>query len=307
MKQLIQLTFLFVFSILFSQNRYAAFAHNRTYGIVDTTNQTEFLAPTYQDVNFFFTDFLAMNKERATDFYSKQTGEKFPMIATFTGGIKIGDKTYIHYKDQNFSYLIPEHFAERIKLPKKYENLSENKDFIIGELGNSYDILDLKSLKITKTINASAYWSGIFDNQKTAKTEGLLIFYGKGTIDVYTDNLKLLKTYKSSEKSREKVLDFIKKDFVERQTKYMNETVTAGIPTWDYKSSDSITKVWQYRQPKKSFTVAGKCHASYVGGENWVEIQVLDKFQSFQFEVDFDHKKFLIPQKYIDFMDLKFD
>ena len=307
MKKIISLTLLAISTLIFSQNRYAAFGHNRTYSIVDTSDQTEFLAPTYQDVEFFFTDYLAMKKDRETDFYSKQTGEKKTMTMTFEKDIKIDDKYYIHYKDQNFSYLIPKHFSERLKLPNKYENLRQNKDYIIASLGNSYDIIDLKSLKTIKTIKASAYWSGIFDAIKTSKTEGLLVFYGNATIEVYTDQLKLLKTYKSSEKSREKVLYIIKKDFVEQETKEANQSFMAGIPIWGFKTVENLTKVWLYKDNQKHFTVAGRCEAQYTSGKNWVEIQALEKHQTFQFEVDFENKKFIIPQKYIDVMDLKFD
>lgn len=307
MKKFLLLILLSVFTFGFSQNRYSAFGHNGIFGIVDKTNLTEFLVPSYQHVDFFFTDYLAMKKDSQVDFYSKSNTEKFSLIDQEQDEIKLNDRNYYHYQDANASYLIPDLVTEKIKLPKKYKAIIEHKASLFGSLENSVDIIDFKNQKISKSIKAIYYHAGTFNNHLNSKTEDLIVFYGNATIEVYDDQQKLLKIYKSNEKSKETVLKIISKDFEYVPTPEMVYRADVADPDWAYERLQNRTKIWLSKDKRKYFSIAGRCEIHYADGKNWISIQSYSQQQTFQFEVDFENKKFIIPQKYIDKLDLKFD
>ena len=307
MRKFLLLSLLVLFSFIFSQNRYSAFGHNGVFGIVDKTNLTEFLAPSYQRVDFFFTDYLAMKKDSQVDFYSKSNAEKFSLIDQEQDEIKLNDRNYYHYQDANASYLIPDLVAEKIKLPKKYKSIIVYKDFLIGALENSFDIIDFKNQKVSKSIKAIYYHAGTFNNHLNSKTEDLIVFYGTAIIEVYDDQQKLLKAYKSNEKSKETVLKIISKDFEYVPTPEMVYRADVADPDWASESLQNRTKIWLSKDKRKYFSIAGRCEIHYADGKNWISIQSYSQQQTFQFEVDFENKIFIIPQKYIDILDLKFD
>lgn len=296
-----------VFTFGFSQNRYSAFGHNGIFGIVDKINLTEFLVPSYQRVDFFFSDYLAMKKDSQVDFYSKYKAEKFSLTDQEQDEIKLDNRNYYHYQDASVSYLIPNLVAEKIKLPKKYKSIIEHKDSLFGSLENSFDIIDFKNQKVSKSIKAIYYHSGTFNNKLNSKTEDLIVFYGNATIEVYDEQQKLLKAYKSNEKSKETVLKIISKDFEYVPTPEMVYRADVADPDWTSESLQNRTKISLNKDKRKHFSISGRCEIHYADGKNWISIQSYSQQQTFQFEVDFENKKFIIPQKYIDILDLKFD
>ena len=248
-----------------------------------------------------------MKKDNQVDFYSKSTAEKFSLTDQEQDELKIDNRRYFHYKDATFSYLIPDLVAERTKLPKKYKAIIEHKGFLIATLENSFDIIDFKNQKIIKSAKANYFHIGTFNNKLNPKTEDLIVFYGTATIDVFDGQLKLLKTYKSSEKSEETVLKIINKDFENVPTPQMVYRADVVDLDWNSESLQNRTKIWLRTNKQKNFSIAGRCEIHYTDGKNWISIQSYAKQQTFQFEVDFKNRKFILPQKYIDALDLKFD
>ena len=78
-------------------------------------------------------------------------------------------------------------------------------------------------------------------------------------------------------------------------------------PDWASESLQNRTKIWLSKDKRRYFSIVGRCEFHYADGKNWISIQSYSQQQTFKFEVDFENKKFNIPQKNIDALDLKFD
>ncbi|WP_300672352.1 hypothetical protein [Soonwooa sp.] len=306
MKNYLILLSIFCLALFNSQNRYEAFAKNWQYGIVDTKDLSEYLAPTYTKIDFHFKDYLALQTGAKTDFYSKTTAEKFSLTDQEQDAIKLNNRNYFHYQDATSSYLIPEKVSERIKLSKKYNSFRRFNTFVIASFDKGFDIYD-SNLKLIKNIPAPYNYFNYFKVKGNQDLEPLMLFYGDKTIEIYDNQMKLLGNYKSTEKSEETVLSIIKKDF--EVTLVPPPTVISPVAAenWISKIDGDKTTIQNTMSPNKQFSLKGRYQARFAISEDWISLEEVNYLQSFQFEVDFKNKKFILPQKYIDELDLKFD
>lgn len=291
-------------------NTFDGFGIDKKYGLVNVENQTEIIAPSYAQIIFTFTDYVGFKNETDVDLFSKKTGEKLSFKETYQTDLYLKRVKYTHFQDQNFSYLISNVVSERLQLPKKYQSLSTQHNYLIAFAANSYDVYKDTNLNVPKiaALKASAFHSYIANVAKQDDFSTVNVFYGLGTIYVYSEEFELLKTYKNKAKDQNKMLTVLQKDFPAVDTKEMMQTSMIGYPNWRYEHLNGVTKVSLFSDPKKYFYVAKKCEAQLVpGNDDWVEIQLLESKGTYQFMVDFEHQRFNLPAKYIQELGLKFE
>ncbi len=295
-------------TLLWAQQKYEAFGVNNKYGIAEIQNMQEYEAPNYDKINLFVTDYMVLQNGDKVSFYSKETGEKITLDKdkTMWQSVYLNNHKYEHYQDANKSYLIPDQFKNRVMLPRKYSNIlsgsfKEGRKYIVAVHHHKLDVY--KSPDVTKPLikdmKASDYFTDFYTKVATDEVKLLHIFYGEGTVSLYDENLKLIKSYKGNTTGLGDTNDLIEKDYKQVLKPPQISNIIAGDFWWKAKYSDGKTKIWNRRNPVESFVVKGNYGVWDVkNNDQWIELKSEDRTKKYQFRVDMEHQRILLPQKY---------
>ncbi|MCL1673799.1 hypothetical protein [Elizabethkingia ursingii] len=289
-----------------AQERYEAFGINNKYGIVEIQNQKEYVAPDYSNINLLVTDYLALQNGDQVSFYSKETGEKTVLDRVRIQFIYLKDKAYEHFQDANKSYLIADRFNEKIVLPHKYSSVGnqffkEGRKYFVGVHDHKLDIY--KSSDITKPLikdmKASRYFTDFYTKISASEALQLHIFYGEGTVEVYDDHLKLIKSYNENAIGLSDLNEILGKDYKQVWRPVGISNIVAGEFWWKGKSTGGKTKIWNRKNLNKSFVINGDYDIWDIKfNDQWIDIRNKDRTKLYKFRVDIENKKIILPQKY---------
>lgn len=219
----------------FSQDQnYYEFMHNEKYGIVDSKGE-EIVSPKY-DWKLYILDYqspyiVLMSKTINPLIYNKITGES-ESIKYITGAYRIdynNDKYIYIYNDQDGYLMNNKDLKKREKLPKRYQNVIQEKEFLIAysDKSKNADIISKKDL------------NKIIDNLEVKNIEsyeensGKLIYVinqKNGTLFFNEDFKEIVRTKKKL-KDFDEVFAFLKsKNIVIKNNVYDIISTTTGPP-----------------------------------------------------------------------------
>ena len=291
-----------------SVDHYEGFGVNKKYGLVDNLSGEAIIAPQYDRILFDFNQYVALKKGNVVDFYSKETGEKLSFKSTYQSEVTFKNEVHYYYQDDSFGYLIPSNVANRVQLPKKYDFVNTIQNLVIGFKNNVFDVYEDTNVTTPKVASIKASQYHFYPRTISNKLENVYVFYGLGTVYVYNETFVKLKEYKSKVNNDNDVMTLLKKDFPKAETKEMDVMGITAPPDWKYHYANGVTKVSKYSNSQHYFYLTQKCEAQSVpGSKYWVEIQLVETGETYQFRVDFEQQHFYLPQKYIQSLGLKFE
>lgn len=309
MKKIVAGILLWVNVTVTAQPVYEVFAVNGKYGIVNTTDFSTFVVPSYPLFDDFYQDCLALGNGTACYFFDKTSGDKTIFINLYQSSVKINGKNYFHFVNNQYSYLIPDVVKEKIKLPKKYDYFKTEDKHLVSKAVNGFDVYKTTqfSKPVISDILATACYLGIFQQINTDHFKTLWIFYGKSSVFVYSDTFKRLKKYPVKVTTLDEALTVIKEHFIPVATKELTNT-NAVIPLYWRKSYENgITTVTSWKNAKNVFTVKGYFEAyKWFDDENWVQLQSLENKENYIFKLDFANKRVLLPKTYLNQLHITF-
>ena len=310
MKKIMMFLLFIMSTTVFGQEEfyaYEAFGVNNKYGVVNKGYGIEVIAPTYSNIDFFFNDYIALSNKDTVDFYNKTTNEKV-RLQSMDNFLYLNNTYYAQFNDSTSTYLIPEFFDKKIKLPAKYRLIHKYYQYLICANQKGYDVMDFADLNTVKLhVKATDYFSYLANN-KDNETLFINVFYGDKAVFVYDETLTILKTYKTKENDFDKVKAIVFKDFPEADKKAMMNYEQPLSVLWSSKFDGTHTKVSrQDKYREQFFTIKGDFKVEVVpGNTNWVRLSDKESNNTYEFRVYFDHQVFMIPPKYVESLELTF-
>lgn len=318
----ILITFLILtVTIAFAQEKkFYEFGWKENYGIVDKEGN-EIVEPIYDWVAYtlqYKSPFIALNsrKNGALTIYT-ETGkiEKFTLFHD-AHLIEFGSKEYIYATKDEKGFLLDNFDLNlRIELPKKYEDLRQAENYLIGYTNDSkeaiVDFISIKDFKIKKEnlslMNINSYQD--IDSHK------FIYVIGQGNLTLFLDdNLKELAIasipFTSFEEIQKFLLDKTKMKIVEKDYPIQEGMAVApNYPHIDgvkdgqyavyniYKSRSDFQPFFKFRQA--NLKVYDDAY------DNKVVLEYANDKLFALFYTDIETKKVLLPKKYWDELDLQ--
>lgn len=297
--------------ILSAQEQYTDFSVNSKYGVVNTTNLEEYIAPSYTKMMLFSDDYLGFEKGTDLEFYHKITGKSVQFsTAEQHYHLYVKTREYLHIvTKEHKSALLNQQFKIAYTFPYLYSYINNFlfTPFIIAKSKDGYDIYNTnQSFKLLhKQIKASDYSIiKIFNKEK--ELEYCAVFYGKETVELYTEDFKLLKTIRTHAHTEEEAIAVLKSYYtVNDGIENLDPPLAADITDWYLVRKENGYKIYEtqlfsslYLKVKEEFEVEN----------TWLdEVKVFDRStaNTYVFKLNGAAKKALIPTKYQQLMGLK--
>jgi hypothetical protein len=297
--------------ILSAQEQYTDFSVNSKYGVVNTTNLEEYITPSYTKKILFSDDYLGFEKGADLDFYSKTTGKLFPLsTAEQHYHLYVKTREYLHIATkERKSALLDQQFEIAHTFPYLYTAIDNFlfTPFIIAKSKEGYDVYNTnQSFKLLhKQIKASDY-SIIKILDKEKRLDYYAVFYGKETVDLYTEEFKLLKSIRAHASTEMEAIAILKPYYkVNDEIENFDPPRVADITDWYLVRQENGYKIYEtqlfsslYLKVKDRFDVQN----------TWSdEVKVFDKSAgvAYLFKLNGAEKKALIPVKYQQLMGLE--
>lgn len=317
---------IFALSVKAQEQKYYEFGWNGKYGIVNSDGQ-EIVEPTYDWKSYtlgYKSPYIALNSKNDGAFIintSTGTQERFHLLAD-NYQIKLEGKEYLYAYNDKEAFLINNFDLEQRKvLPKRYEEVRQRGDYLIGYLQLSkdeqtVDILSKKDLEIKlkdqKIIQINDY--------KKA-TDGKLIYAFtkvKSTV-FYDENLKQIATVPKQLTEFKDIQDYLlsaRKIAIVEEPYPITSAMTGSAPNYPHINTNNETQeegyVWfNIYKSKNNFTPFFKFkwdmdinnRISNDRYNNKIEAwkkkeKSLSKELQFLFYTDVKREKILFPQKY---------
>lgn len=321
MKNILILTFIVTASTAFAQEKkFYEFGWKNAYGIVDKEGN-EIVEPIYDWVPYtlhYESVFLALNsRKNGALVINTHTGiiEKFDLIHD-TYLIEFGDKEYMYAAKNEKGFLLDNFDLNlRIELPKKYENLRQAENYLIGYTNDSkeavVDFISISDFKIKKE-NLSLT---DFKSYKIVESDRFVYVINQGDLTLFLDdNLKELTTsskpMKNFEETQKFLVDKIQLKIEEKEYPIQSAmTVAPNYPHIDgvndgqyavyniYKSRNDFKPFFKFRQANlKAY------NDSY---DNKLELEYPNNKLFALFYTDIETKTILLPKKYWKELDLQ--
>lgn len=292
---------------IFAQDRYDAFEIDKKFGIMDLRTMETFEEPSYDSWDKMFTDAVALSNGAEYTFFSRTTG-KTETFSSAAGMCYFNAGLYRFFLKNNKSVAIPSKTAKKIFLPKRYDSVAGDGSNLYVITNGMYDVFKRPDFKKPKLVNieASKLFKGIL--YAVHKDEELFtaVFYGGSHIYVYDGSLKLLNTYAAQTDSEEQVFRIISANFIKTEKEELPSDYATIPRYWVMEYKDGYTKVSSLKYDR-SFSLKGEYSNGVMWDEqDWVSITELQTGRQYGFKVDFENRKFGLPQKYQAVLELKF-
>lgn len=289
-----------------AQEKYEAFQYEDKFGVVEINTLNEFIGPTYSDRNSYFDPITLINGIDYT-FIDRVSGKAETYITT-NQELRFNGNYYMHFYKEDKSVFIPRDAKIKISFNKKYrEAIGAGGNLLVKHDGlfEVYAKPNFKTPKV-KDIKAKKIYKDFVFRKRTQKEEYLTIFYGNDAIYVYDRNFKLLKKYLSAETYESGMFEVISGEFtkIKKDGDLSNYAVAPEYFTANFKEGYTTLKSTEFNQ---SFTVKGNFRTSIIYGEKeWIILINKETNKRYSFRIDFEKKRFLLPKKYQEILELKF-
>ena len=214
----------------------------------------------------------------------------------------------MHFYKEGKSVFIPKDAKNKITFKKEYREAIGNGSDLIVKHDGLYEVYakpNFKTPKI-KDIKATKVYQDFIFRKRTQNEEYLTVFYGNDAVYVYDNKFNLLKKYPSAETYESGMFEVISGEFtkVEKQGNLSNYAVAPEYFTANFKEGYTTLKSTEFNQ---SFTVKGNFRTSIIYGEiDWIILIDQETDKTYSFKIDFEKKRFLLPKKYQEILELKF-
>ncbi|WP_300675493.1 hypothetical protein [Soonwooa sp.] len=307
MKSFIVLIFSLLSIHFVAQNRYEVFKFEDKYGVVDTSNFSEYIAPTYEKSMIkVFSDLVLFNDNKYK-FVDKKTGATEDYV-DLNNDLYCNKIYYQAFEKDGKTVLIPKNTSKKLVFNKKYTSAIGVEDAVILGDSSHFDVYinpDFQTPKL-KNIAATNVLTLKMLNKASQKTEEVSVFYGLDKILVYDSKFNLLKTYPKKVNSESKVKEVIAPNFAE--VKAGRNTAAMVVPReFSTELKDDVTIITS-TSSSESFSIKGKYEINIylMKGPEWIEIINEETKKSYIFRIDFYNKQFMLPKTYQEALGLKF-
>lgn len=311
----IPISFFLCILMIFSQaqeSKYHEFGWKQKYGIVDDKGN-EIVAPTYLWTVYTLhhqSPFIALNShENGGLIINKINGkiEKFDLMYD-TYLLNLNGEEYFYAYNTTDSYLINNlDLEKRIRLPKKYQKVQLEEEFLIGNLTeNNGDILSKKDFKIFKENIPMTD----FSSYKTVDRKIIYIANQKNTTLFLDENLNQLFSSKKSLKGFEEIQKFLatKNIKINEEPYPITETMVGAGPDYPYidakmdgeyvvyniyQSRNDFQKFFRFK--RKNFRLSNDSYNNKVELSTRKENKVITHLM---FYTDVNTKTIFLPKKY---------
>lgn len=289
-----------------SQEKYEAFQYEDKFGVVEINTLNEFIEPTYSDRNSYFDPITLINGIEYT-FIDRVSGKAETYITT-NQELRFNGNYYKHFYKDDKSVFIPRDAKIKISFNKKYREAIGNGSDLIVKHDGLFEVFSKPNFKTPKVkdIKAKKVYQDFVFRKRTQKEEYLTIFYGNDAIYVYDKNYKLLKEYPSDTEYDSRMFETISGEFtkVEKDGDLSNYAVAPSYFTEKFKDGYTILTSNEFQKP---FQIKGiyRNHIIY-GKTDWIIITNKETDKRYSFRIDFEKKRFLLPKKYQEILELKF-
>lgn len=287
------------------QNNYEAFQYENKFGVVEINTLNEFIAPSYSSQNDFFIPITLIDYPEYT-FINRTTGEK-QTYTTTNEELRFNGMYYMHFYKSGKSVFISRDTKSKITLNKEYRNAIGNGNDLMVQHNGLYEVYaepNFKTPKV-KNIKAKKVFTDFVFRKRTQKIEYVNIFYGNDAVYVYDKKYNLLKKYPSKVEYESRMFDVIAGEFTEANQKNLNGYgIAPRYFTDEFKNGYTTFKSIEY---KKAFKIKGEFRNSNIyDTEDCIILTEKQSGKKYSFKIDFEKKRFLLPLKYQELLELTF-
>lgn len=288
-----------------AQEKYEAFQYEDKFGVVEINTLNEFIEPTYSDRNSYFDPITLINGSKYT-FIDRVSG-KAESYTTTNQELRFNGNYYMHFYKDEKSVFISKDVKSKISFSKKYRDaIGSGSDLVVKHDG-LYEVYAKPNFKTPKVkdINAKKVYKDFVFRKRTQKEEYLTIFYGNDAVYVYDRNSNLLKKYPSDTDYESRMFEVISGEF----TKIENENLSnyAVAPSYFTENFEDGYTTFTSNEFQKLFQIKGNYRNHIIYGKtDWIILTNKETNKRYSFRIDFEKKRFLLPKKYQEILELKF-
>lgn len=288
-----------------AQEKYEAFQYDDKFGVVEIKTLNEFIEPTYSSRNSYFDPITLLNGLEYT-FIDRNTGKE-ESYTTTEEELRFNGNYYMHFYKEGKSIFIPRDTKNKITFNKEYREAIGNGSDLIVKYDGLYEVYVQPNFKTPKVkdIKAKKVYKDFVFRKRTQKEEYLTIFYGNDAIYVYDRNFKLLKEYPSDTEYESRMFEVISGEFTKMENKDLSNYAVA--PSYFTESFKDGYTTFTSDEFKKPFQIKGKYRNHIIYGKtDWIIVINTENDKRYSFRIDFEKKRFLLPKKYQEILELKF-
>lgn len=289
-----------------AQEKYEAFQYEDKFGVVEMNTLNEFIEPTYSERNSYFDPITLINGSEYT-FIDRVSG-KAETYKTTNQELRFNGNYYMHFYKYDKSVFIPRDAKIKISFNKKYREAIGNGSDLIVKHDGMFEVFAKPNFKTPKVkdIKAKKVYQDFVFRKRTQKEEYLTIFYGNDAIYVYDKNYKLLKEYPSYTEYESRMFEAISGEFTEVEEEDYPPAMSLMPEYFSVDNKEGYT-IFTSNEFKKPFQIKGtyRNHIIY-GKTDWIIITNKETDKRYSFRIDFEKKRFLLPKKYQEILELKF-
>lgn len=289
-----------------AQEKYEAFQYEDKFGVVEINTLNEFIGPTYSDRNSYFDPITLINGIDYT-FIDRVSGKAETYITT-NQELRFNGNYYMHFYKEDKSVFIPRDAKIKISFNKKYrEAIGAGGNLLVKHDGlfEVYAKPNFKTPKV-KDIKAKKIYKDFVFRKRTQKEEYLTIFYGNDAIYVYDRNYKLLKEYPSDTEYESGMFEVISGEFTKVEKEEYPPAMALMPEYFSVDNTDGYT-IFTSNEFQKPFQIRGNYRNHVIYGEKeWIILINKETNKRYSFRIDFEKKRFLLPKKYQEILELKF-
>lgn len=289
-----------------AQEKYEAFQYEDKFGVVEINTLNEFMEPTYSDRNSYFDPITLINGGEYT-FVDRVSGKKESYTST-KEELRFNGNYYMHFYKDDKSVFIPRDAKNKISFNKKYREAIGGGGNLIVKYDGLYEVYVKPNFKTPKVkdIKAKKVYKNLVFRKRTQKEEYLTIFYGNDAIYVYDKNYKLLKEYPSDTEYESRMFEAISGEFTEVENEDYPPAMSLMPEYFSVNKKEGYT-IFTSNEFKKPFQIKGTYRNHVIYGEkNWIILIDKETDKKYSFRIDFEKKRFLLPKRYQEILELKF-
>lgn len=288
------------------QETYEAFQYEDKFGVVEINTLNEFIEPTFSDRNSYF-DPITLIKGSEYTFVDRVSGA-LETYTTTKEDFRFNGNYYMHFYKEGKSVFIPRDAKNKISFNKKYRDAIGNSSDLIVKHDGFFDVFARPNFKTPKVkdLKATKVYQDFIFRKRTQKKEYLTVFYGNDAVCVYDNKFNLLKKHPSAETYESGMFEVISGEFtkIKKDGDLSNYAAAPEYFTANFKEGYTTLKSTKFN---KSFTVKGNFRTSIIYGEiDWIILIDQETDKTYSFKIDFEKKRFLLPKKYQEILEIKF-
>ena len=330
MKKMLLFVLFFITTINYSQTNYEAFKYNGKFGVVHRNTLEELIEPSFEYFKPIFNDAIVLTNgkpvfkkvETLYYFFDKSTGERVEYSSPYgQDELFFQKKTYYHFVKDNKSILIhPENFKENIIFDKSYKNITngyiDSNNLIATNFNDTYDVFNKQDYTKAKYVNIKAkyFYAGRVIDKSNEEDQDMYVLYGNDSVFIFNESFDLVKEYHKSITTKQEMIDAISNDYIINERSREHGARNRDPEIWNFKHDDTTTFI-KSTDNKISFKIKGIYYSSADPYNNsplitkhWVFLnkKLYKENVTHSFGIDFEKKKFILPKKYQEELELKF-